>query len=40
MTYLKGGWTSSPLSPSIGGRTTFRTKVRLNIKTPSIKGEL
>ena len=21
-----------------GGRTTFRTKVRLNIKTPSIKG--
>ena len=30
----------TPLSPPIGGRTTFRTKVRLNIKTPSIKGEV
>ena len=30
----------NPLSPPIGGRTTFRTKVHLNIKTSSIKGEV
>jgi hypothetical protein len=40
MTYQRGGWTSSPPSPPIGGRTTFRTKVRLNIKILSIKGEV
>ena len=40
VTYHRGGWTLTPLSPPIGGRTTFRTKVRLNIKTPSIKGEV
>ena len=29
-----------PPSPPIGGGTTFKTKVRLNIKTSSIKGEV